>query len=87
MSCRVLKRDMESAMMDELVRRCLEAGMTVIRGYYYPTKKNQMVRDFYRLQGFEKISEDEGGNTEWELDISKGYQYKNDVIRIGDREL
>ena len=87
MSCRVLKRDMEFAMMDELVRRCLEAGIGVIRGYYYPTKKNQMVRDFYRLQGFEKISEDADGNTVWETEISNDYQNKNNVIQIRDREL
>ena len=87
MSCRVLKRDMEYAMMDELARRCLAAGIRVIRGYYYPTKKNNMVRDFYRLQGFDRISEDEDGNTVWEKDLSEGYENQNDVIRIGDHEL
>ena len=33
-----------------------------IVGYYYPTAKNAMVKDFYHLQGFEKVSEDEDGN-------------------------
>lgn len=83
MSCRVLKRDMEYAMMDELVRRCREAGVRVIRGYYFPTKKNNMVKDFYGQMGFDRISEDEEGNTIWETDISKEYRNKNDVIRAG----
>ena len=87
MSCRVLKRDLEFAMMDELVRRCRNIGVRVIRGYYYPTRKNKMVQDFYRLQGFDRASEDEDGNSVWNLDISEGYQDKNDVIGIGDREL
>ena len=39
MSCRVLKRDMELAMLDELVERCQEAGIEEIYGYYYPTAK------------------------------------------------
>lgn len=82
MSCRVLKRDMEFAMMDTLARTCLNQGITEIRGYYYPTAKNAMVKDFYNLQGFEKISEDADGNSEWRLDISKGYAEKNKVIKV-----
>ena len=82
MSCRVLKRDMEFAMMDELVKRCKERGINKIRGYYYPTAKNNMVREFYALQGFTKVSEDETGNTEWEFDIMDNYENKNKVIKV-----
>ncbi len=82
MSCRVLKRDMESAMMDMLVQTCSDLGIVEIRGYYYPTAKNAMVKEFYRLFGFEKISEDENGNTKWRLDISNGYEGKNKVIKV-----
>ena len=82
MSCRVLKRDMEYAMMDALAEKCRAQGLKEIRGYYYPTAKNSMVREFYALQGFEKISEDEAGNTAWKLDISQGYEKKNKVITI-----
>ena len=82
MSCRVLKRDMEFAMMDELVKRCQERGIREIHGYYYPTAKNRMVKDFYGLQGFEKISEDEEGNAVWRMDISGGYERKNHVIAV-----
>ena len=82
MSCRVLKRDMEYAMMDVLAEKCLQRGIKEIRGYYYPTAKNNMVREFYALQGFEKMSEDEAGNTVWKLDIGQGYEKKNHVITI-----
>ena len=54
MSCRVLKRDMEYAMMDALVKESLRYGINTVYGYYYPTAKNKMVQDFYLLQGFEK---------------------------------
>ena len=47
MSCRVLKRDMETAMMDALADRCASCGINKLRGYYYPTEKNGMVRNFY----------------------------------------
>ena len=84
MSCRVLKRDLEYAMMDELVKKCKERNIREIRGYYYPTAKNAMVKDFYSLQGFSKISEDEKGNSEWSYVIEDDYQLKNEVIEVED---
>ena len=82
MSCRVLKRDMEYAMMDTLVKKALEEGIKVIRGCYYPTAKNGMVKDFYSLMGFTPVSEDEGHNTVWELEITPSYTDKNKYIHI-----
>lgn len=82
MSCRVLKRDMEYAMMDTLVHRCREQGIKRIYGYYYPTAKNGMVREFYSLQGFEKLTEDEEGNTKWCYKITSDYKDKNNVIKV-----
>ncbi|MCH5193782.1 MAG: HAD-IIIC family phosphatase [Oscillospiraceae bacterium] len=82
MSCRVLKRNMEEAMLDTLVKRCQERDISKLIGYYYPTKKNGMVRDFYERMGFEKLSSDETGNTVWELDISGSYENKNKVIDV-----
>lgn len=82
MSCRVLKRDMEFAMMDELVHKARNSGIKKIIGYYYPTAKNAMVKDFYALQGFNKISEDAEGNTVWEYEIEDNYINKQNVINV-----
>ena len=41
-----------------------------------------MVKEFYALQGFTKISEDETGNTEWKFDIMDNYENKNKVISL-----
>lgn len=82
MSCRVLKRDMEFAMMDTLAQLCIDRGITQIKGYYYPTAKNHMVEHFYDLQGFALESADEVGNTVWKLDLTDGYHKKNRVIRV-----
>lgn len=82
MSCRVLKRDMEYAMMDALVRQCQKAGITKIKGYYYPTAKNKMVENFYGLQGFTKEKQDENGDTVWYYEIGQPYENKNKVIRV-----
>jgi len=82
MSCRVLKRDMEFAMMDELVSNALKRGIKKIFGYYYPTAKNAMVKEFYALQGFTKVSEDTDGNTIWEFAIYDAYEKKQHVIEL-----
>lgn len=82
MSCRVLKRDMEFAMMDEMVAAALPLGIKTIRGFYYPTAKNAMVKNFFATQGFSKVAEDDEGNTTWELDISVGYTKKNKYIGV-----
>ena len=85
MSCRVLKRDMEYAMMDELARRCRQAGITEIRGYYFPTAKNAMVKDFYGTLGFTKISEDEKSSV-WSLAVTGAYESKNRHIETEDTQ-
>lgn len=86
MSCRVLKRDMEFAMMDELVRRAREAGIKTIRGYYYPTAKNNMVREFYGQMGFTKLSEDPDQNTVWEFKIADDYKNQNKWIKVNEND-
>lgn len=85
MSCRVLKRTMESAMLDCLVKRCRDRGIFEIRGYYYPTEKNIMVKNFYGDMGFNQIKEDDSGSI-WSLDISGNYNNKNKYIYIGENE-
>ena len=82
MSCRVLKRDMEAAMMDELIGRCSRDGIDTLYGYYYPTAKNGMVKDFYARFGFEKVSQDADGNTVWEYRIPDAYEGRNHVIEV-----
>ncbi len=81
MSCRVLKRDMEFAMMDTLVSEAKKAGCREIKGYYYPTAKNKMVEKFYESQGFVQEKQDEQGNTVWSCQI-ESYKNKNHVIEV-----
>ena len=82
MSCRVLKRNMEHAMLDTLAAKARQTGVTTLRGYYYRTAKNNMVKDFYRDFGFTLVSSD-GDDTVWELSIT-GYENKNTVIKVNE---
>lgn len=81
MSCRVLKRDMENAMMDRLVAECQKRGVKKIIGHFYPTAKNGMVKEFYGTMGFDKLAEDEIGNSRWEMMVAK-YKPRNHVIEV-----
>lgn len=58
MSCRVLKRGMEDAMMNSLFEKAEKCGIKKVIGYYYPTTKNGMVKNFYDNYGFEMIERD-----------------------------
>ena len=82
MSCRVLKRDMEYAMLDTLAHTCAKAGIKEIKGYYYPTAKNKMVEGFYALMGFTLEKTDETGGTVWYYKIEADYENKNKVIKV-----
>ena len=80
MSCRVLKRGMESAMLDTLVDKAKLNGCSKLIGYYYPTKKNGMVANLFDQFGFCKIEETNSGTT-WSLEIDL-YQKKSKFIKI-----
>lgn len=81
MSCRVFKRDLELAMFDELVRICQNKGVTTLRGYYYKTKKNVLVEEFYKTLGFSEMERDEEHGI-WEYSIPENYVEKNKYMEI-----
>ena len=78
MSCRVLKRGMECAMLDALVQRC--AACKKIIGYYLPTKKNKIVENLYTTFGFKLVDKTDAATT-WELAID-GYTAQNKFIKV-----
>jgi FkbH-like protein len=82
MSCRVLKRDVELAMLDALVENAKAANIATLRGYYLPTKKNGMVADHYDKLGFQSETAGPDNNASvWSLDIS-AYTPRTQHIRI-----
>jgi predicted enzyme involved in methoxymalonyl-ACP biosynthesis len=57
MSCRVLGRKVEEGMLSKVAGALHERGATRLIGRYFPTAKNDMVRDHYGKLGFELIEE------------------------------
>lgn len=68
MSCRVMNRRVEDALMAYLVGEARAMGCRSVVGDFLPTKKNGMVRDFYPRFGFTRVAEEEGV-TRYALDL------------------
>ena len=68
-------------MMDTLVEKCKINKIKTIYGYYYPTVKNKMVKEFYEQFGFKKIEEDSDGNAKWMCKV-EDYKSSNNVIEV-----
>jgi FkbH-like protein len=64
MSCRVVGRAIETAFLGALLDQLAKRGVHSVRGAYSPTKKNGLVRDFYRNSGFSALAR-EGETEHW----------------------
>lgn len=64
MSCRVIGRAIETAFLGALMRQLAERGVRSVQAAYIPTKKNALVRDFYRNAGFAALAP-EGETEHW----------------------
>ena len=78
MSCRVLKRDVELLMLDELAAAARQVGAKYLRGYYLPTPKNKMVSGHYEKLGFTCLEQTPESST-WVLPLEE-YEPRNQHI-------
>ena len=81
MSCRVVKRDVELAMLDSLVATCRQRGITEIYGQYVLSERNAVVKDHYQRLGFERVSIDEHNRSVWRLVLTDDYVPRNKHIK------
>ena len=56
-SCRVIGRKVEDRLLDKAIELCRSHGHRRIIGEYIPTRKNQVVAEFYDSHGFMPVSE------------------------------
>ena len=71
MSCRVLGRKVEAAVLSGLVTEARARGVRRLLGTYLPTDKNKLVEDHYAKLGFDLLEQRADGSTRWELDVSR----------------
>lgn len=70
MSCRVLGRRVENAILRELLSAARREGINRIIGAYRPTARNKLVADHYPKLGFSMIDKCEDGAVLWKLDVA-----------------
>jgi FkbH-like protein len=69
LSCRVMGRRVETALLAVVADEALRNGATRLRGWFYPTEKNAPARDVYRDHGFVIREHGPDDSVLWELDL------------------
>jgi FkbH-like protein len=70
MSCRVLKRNVEKLLLNDIFKFAKERGLERITAKYIPTEKNALVKDHYTDLGFQLIHRESSGECKYELDLA-----------------
>jgi FkbH-like protein len=71
LSCRVIGRTVETALLSFLAERCRMSGCRYLQGWFLPTAKNAPAKDFYRSHNFVQMEARSGGETLWSLDLDQ----------------
>ena len=69
LSCRVIGRTVETALLAHLAESAVERGCKQLVGWFLPTRKNAPARDFYEQHGMVR-REVNGSGSLWTLDLS-----------------
>jgi len=86
MSCRVLGRRVEEAVLAHLAAAARQAGAKALVGRYAPSAKNRMVAEHYDKLGFERVSEGPDGSVSYRLALTR-WVAPNLPMRVEDRAL
>jgi FkbH-like protein len=81
LSCRVIGRTVETALLAHLAQSAAQRGRKRLVGWFLPTKKNAPARDFYEQHGFEwQVTNCEGSL--WTLDLKSSTLRCPDWIKL-----
>ena len=81
MSCRVIGRTVETALLARLAEDARTRGAAKLQGWFLPTKKNAPAQDFYRDHGFAESTRTTEG-TLWALDLAQAGLAMPEWIKI-----
>lgn len=81
MSCRVIGRTLETALLSFLAEHARKLGAQQLQGWFLPTKKNAPARDFYSSHGFQ-VLEQNGHGTLWGLNLERSQVACPEWIRL-----
>jgi FkbH-like protein len=69
LSCRVIGRTVETALLATLAEAAMARAASVLAGWFLPTKKNAPASEVYQSHGF-SCSATRDGASRWELDLT-----------------
>jgi len=81
LSCRVIGRTVEIALLASLAEEARARGARRLEGWFFPTKKNAPAQDFYRNHGFQLLSETPAGQL-WGLDLADAELRTPEWVRL-----
>jgi FkbH-like protein len=73
LSCRVIGRTVETALLAHLAEAARERGLRRLEGWFIPTKRNAPAKDFYRAHGFAMVAAADPDGTPaglWEAELT-----------------
>src|SRR3989344_1270704 len=77
LSCRILGKNIEFALMKDIIEKAKIAGMKSIKGIFIPTKKNKPAENFFEDCGF-ITAKNQNEAREYIFDLSK--EFKKEVL-------
>jgi FkbH-like protein len=81
LSCRVIGRTVETALLAHIAQRAAARGCKTLVGWFLPTKKNAPARDFYEQHGFSR-AESNGTGSLWSLNLENAPLRAPDWIKL-----
>ena len=81
LSCRVIGRTVETALLAHLAESAAQRGRKQLFGWFLPTKKNAPARDFYEQHGFMRAETTAAGSL-WTLDLKRAPLRSPDWIKL-----
>jgi FkbH-like protein len=82
LSCRVMGRGVETALLAFLAERVRDSGGERLQGWYLPTPKNSPVKDCFKQHGFSLVESRPDGSERWELDLATGEILVPEWLRV-----
>jgi FkbH-like protein len=70
LSCRVIGRTVETALLSFLAVECRDKGVQRLEGWFLPSAKNQPAQNVYASHQFQKVAAEDQG-TKWSLDLTQ----------------
>jgi FkbH-like protein len=85
LSCRVIGRTVETALLAHIAKNASDRGRKRVIGWFLPTKKNAPARDFYEQHGFLREQANDSG-TLWVLDLKSSTLASPNWIKLNVAE-